>query len=61
MYRGSADMRRFESLERAVAEVRDELGSLFELVLQHLRRIEKLEGKRGGGRRSGRRRRKSSR
>lgn len=43
VFRGTNDMRRFESVERKIAEVRGELGSVFELVLEHRSRIEDLE------------------
>ena len=67
VYGGTTDMRRFESVERKVAEVRAELGALFDLVLEHRSRIEELEGGcivkgvRRRSRRGSRRKRKSSR
>lgn len=67
VFRGTNDMRRFESVERKLAEVRAEVASLFELVLEHQSRIEDLEGDcvvkpvRRRSRRGSRRKRRSSR
>ena len=67
VYRGTSDKRRFEDIERKLAESRWELGSLFELVLEHRSRIEELEGDcvvkpvRRRSRRGSRRKRKSNR
>ena len=67
VFRGTNDMRRFESVERKLAEVRGELGTLFEMVLEHRSRIEGLEEDcvvkpvRRRSRRGSRRKRRSSR
>ena len=46
VYRGASDMRRFEVMEARLSELRQELSSLFELVLDHRTRIEVLESMR---------------
>ena len=50
-YRGTAHetRRRFETLEGRLASLQDELWSVFSLVMEDRKRLEALEGKKGGG------------